>query len=81
MLVKSWGMAAVISTSARVGMGLAEAVARSRSDCRALTVAGAATSSRGEGVQNHTAAMTQAVATLATIRPNAPNALRMVTFP
>ena len=47
----------------------------------ALMVAGAATSRRGEDVQNHTAAMTAAATTLASIRPNAPNALRMVTLP
>src|SRR5713226_8583309 len=72
------GMAAVTSTSSRAAAGLAAAVAGSRSGGGALTVAGAATSSRGEDVQNHTAAMTQAVATLANIRPNA---LRMVTLP
>jgi hypothetical protein len=40
-------------------------------------VAGAATSTRGEDVQSHTAAITAAVATIANIRPNA---LRMVTL-
>ena len=44
---------------------------------RALTVWGGAASARGEEVQNHTAAITTAETTVASIRPNA---LRIVTL-
>ncbi len=71
-------MAAVTSTSSRAGTGLAAAVAGSRSARGALTVLGAAKSTRGEAVKNHTVVMTIAVTTLANIRPNA---LRIVTLP
>jgi hypothetical protein len=56
---------------------LAEAVAASRPAGGALTVAAIAESARGEDVQNHTAAITTAAPTLASIRPNA---LRMMTL-
>src|SRR5258708_20247896 len=71
-------MAAVTSTSPAAAAGLADAVSASRSACGAMTVAGAARSTREEGVQNHTAAITTAVKTLANIRPNA---LRIATLP
>src|ERR1700674_533592 len=70
------GWAAVTATSP--GAGLAEPVSASRSAGGAMTVAGAASSRRGELVQYHTAAITTAVKTLASIRPNA---LRIVSLP
>src|SRR5712691_12612701 len=72
------GLVAVTSTCSKVGTGLAEAVAASRSAGGALTVAATAKSARGEDVQNHTAAITTAAPTLANIRPNA---LRMIALP
>src|SRR5438105_8147844 len=64
--------AAVISTSfSRAGAGLAAVVAGGRSASRAATVCGAATSARGEEVQNQTPAIATAAATLTSIRPNA----------
>src|SRR3979490_506272 len=72
------GIAAVTSTSSRFGADLAVAVAGSVSAGRTATLWGAATSARGESVQNHTPAMTTAVTTLANIRPNA---LRIVALP
>ena len=71
-------MVAVTSTFSGIGIGLAEAVAASRSAGGALTVAATAKSPRGEEVHNHTAAITTAAPTLANIRPNA---LRMITLP
>src|SRR5260370_39346942 len=68
----------VTSTSPAAAVGLADAVSASRSACGAMTVAGAARATREEDVQNHTAAITTAVKTLANIRPNA---LRIATLP
>jgi hypothetical protein len=70
-------MVAVTSTFSGIGIGLAEAVAASRSAGGVLTLAATARSARGEEVQNHTAAITTAAPTLANIRPNA---LRMITL-
>src|SRR5712672_774097 len=72
------GMVAVTSTCSGIGIGLAEAVAASRSAGGALRVAATPRSARGEDVQNHTATITTAAPTLANIRPNA---LRMITLP
>jgi hypothetical protein len=72
------GTVPVTSTSSCIGIGLAEAVAASRSAGGALTVAATAKSARGEEAQNQTAAITTAAATLANIRPNA---LRMIALP
>ena len=71
-------MAAVTSTVS-LAAALAAAAGESFSEGAAATVAGAADATwvRGEEVQNHTAAIKTAEATLASIRPNA---LRMFTL-